>query len=206
MKRKERIGIFGGTFDPPHLGHINALRAFYDQLGLDRAYVVPAGIPPHKRINHSDDPLIRMRMAEVAFIDDLRSITVSDFEISKPGYSYTFETLEHFSKRNRELFLLCGTDMFQTIGKWRMPEIIFSLATIVCMPRTEDYDQMNYSISEEYKLKYNAKCIILEGNIVEVSSSMIREMISNGEYPEKYVTSSVMDIIKTEELYGWKNK
>lgn len=202
MNKEERLGIFGGTFDPPHNGHVRALEVFHRELRLDRVLIIPAGIPPHKRISGLDNPGIRIEMARAAFENVERGIEVCDYEVSKSGPSYTVDTVRHFSREEREIFLLCGTDMFLTFDEWKEFETIFSLVTVVCMPRENENRGKIMERSVEYGEKYGARCIVLDGECIELSSTALRTMIQNGEDIGGLVPAGVVDVIDRERLYG----
>ena len=115
-----KLGFFGGTFNPPHLGHVRAAEAAAKTLGLDVLYVIPAGIPPHKELPaNSADPDQRLEMACLAF-GEIPGVQVLDWELRRPGRSYTSDTVERLVKAHPgdELWLLCGTDMFETLPSW----------------------------------------------------------------------------------------
>lgn len=202
MSKTERLGIFGGTFDPPHNGHVRSLEIFRSELSLDRVLVIPAGIPPHKQITHPDNPLVRIEMARAAFEDIGRGIEVSDYEVLKSGPSYTVDTLRHFSREGREIFLLCGTDMFMTFDRWREFKTIFSLATVVCMPRENEHREQIMERSSMYAKDYGARCTVLDGESVEISSTVLRAMLRNGEDVSTLVPLRVIEVIDRERLYG----
>lgn len=201
MKTEERLGIFGGTFNPPHIGHVRALEAFRCELKLDRILVMPAGIPPHKKIAGSDNPSVRLKMARAAFENPGCGVEVSDYEISKPGPSYTVDTVEHFTRPGRRLFLLCGTDMFLTFENWRNFRRIFALATVVCMPRENSLREEISAKCAGYNERYSAGCIVLPGESIELSSTMLREMIRNGDDVSSLVPGAVLDVIRKERIY-----
>ena len=118
-----KIGIFGGTFNPPHLGHLAAARAAIDALELDRLYLVPAAIPPHKELPEGTPaPEHRLAMtAKLAGALLLPNVAeVSPMELERPGKSYTADTLEQLHKQipGAELWLLMGTDMFMPLDQW----------------------------------------------------------------------------------------
>ena len=121
-----RIGIYGGTFAPIHNGHVEAARAFMEQMKLDYLFVIPTCLPPHKQVDSSDDPLYRLRMCELAF-RGIDGVVISDVEIARGGKSYTYDTLVELSRPDARLFLLCGTDMVLTFDKWYRFEDIFKL-------------------------------------------------------------------------------
>ena len=155
-----RTGIFGGTFNPFHNGHKKALNAFIKEFDLDRVFVIPTAIPPHKEIKKdiSDDD--RLRITRLS-ISDVKQAEICDWEIKNGGKSYTYLTLEHFRKEypDDKLFLYVGTDMFLTLHEWRFPERIVSEATIVAFPRKEGKGDLE-TIERQKKFleeKYGAK-------------------------------------------------
>ena len=103
----ERIGLYGGTFAPPHLGHVHAAKVFLATVSLDRLLIMPAGIPPHKTKTAGDTPEERLAMCRAAF-GNLPHTEISDYEIRKPGKSYTVETLEALAAPEREITMLCA--------------------------------------------------------------------------------------------------
>lgn len=201
MSRPERFGIFGGTFDPPHNGHIGAALAFQREIELDSLLIMPDCIPPHKKVSAADDPPLRLEMAHAAFDGISDKITVSDYEISKTGVSYTVDTLEHFTKPGRKIFLLCGTDMFLSLASWRDPERIFKLATVVGVPRDLDNRGSLFVKAEEYTQTYGARCRILDTVPFVISSSLLRSMMVSGESTDEYIPEKVKTIIEREKLY-----
>ena len=200
-----KIGIFGGTFDPPHLGHINACRAFLDNIDLDVLYVMPAYIPPHKAVCSGVDADKRLKMSEIAFSNLSNKIIVSDIEFKRQGKSYTAHTLKYFKENfdNVEIYFLCGTDMILTMDMWYCPEYIFKNAKIVYARRENDED-MSQNIDFKCKLyreKYNADIINLITDVKEISSSEIREAIKNDKDLSNYLSQEIIDYIKENKLY-----
>jgi len=199
-----RIGIYGGTFAPPHKGHVRAAEAFLEGAALDRLYVMPASVPPHKQLHFKDDPSIRLAMARAAFEGGREKITVSDYEIGKGGVSYTADTLEYMKRETKgELFFLCGTDMFLTLPAWRRAADIFSLATIVFVSRAED-KALTAAVEKAaalYKADYNARILLLDIPPFPVSSSEVREKIAGGEDVSELVPRGVLNLIKENHLY-----
>ncbi len=198
--RIERLGLFGGTFAPPHLGHINALRVLLKNVKLDRVLVMPTYMSPHKSRDAADTPEQRFRMCKSAF-SGISGVEVSDFEIKKGGISYTAETLEHLKTEQNKIFLLCGSDMFLTLDKWYHSREIFEKAAIVCIPRySGDRAELDKK-REEYENNYKAEIIFAGENPLEMSSTEVREAILGGEKLEKYLPAGVIEIIKKEKLY-----
>ncbi len=201
-KGKKRIGIYGGTFNPPHNGHVLAARKFVSALLLDELYIIPTFIPPHKVEGDRVSPLDRLKMCELAF-KSVPKAKVSDIEIKRGGKSYTYLTLEELTAPDRELFFLCGTDMFLTLDEWRLPERIFELCTLV-LSRRETSLKTDKQILEKYDVyrsEYGAKIILLDGEVIDISSSDIRgnfSLLSSGEY----LSHDVFDYVIENNLYG----
>ena len=195
------VGIYGGTFSPPHIGHISAAKAFYEEIRPDSLLIMPTYTPPHK-VAYDIDPLHRMNMAKLAFSADegfSDAVTVCDFELTKKDVSYTYQTLEHFASPETELYFLCGTDMFLTLDKWRNPHIIFKLSTIVLALREDASEEISRQISlfkDIYEKNYNTKIIILKNRPITVSSSELRSAISPGKDASDFLTGPVYDYIK----------
>lgn len=197
-----RIGIYGGTFAPIHIGHVNAAKAFMDQMQLDYLFVIPAAIPPHKQIDGSDDPIHRLRMCELAFEGE-SGVIVSDMEIERGGVSYTVDTLRELSRPNRRLFFLCGTDMVLTLDKWREPEEIFRLCYPTYVRRENDKLLENQIIEKNafYYNKYGKIVRRIMTDSIELSSTEIRERVARGGDISKLVPPKVEEYIKEHGLY-----
>lgn len=200
------MGIYGGTFSPPHLGHVNAGLSFLRQLELDRLMVIPSRIPPHKP-DSSISPLHRLRMTQLAFSDAPEygeKLFVSDFEISRPEVSFTVNTLSYFHAMDYKLYFLCGTDMFLSLDHWKDPAEIFSLATIAYVRRENESPEIRQMIEDAkytYRIKYNAEPIEICTKPIEISSSEIRRMIQSGEDTGKWLPTGVADYIRENDLY-----
>ena len=198
----KKIGIYGGTFNPPHIGHINAARSFIGNVSLDKLIIMPSFIPPHKSYAGTETALDRKEMCNIAF-GDIEGVEVSDFEINRGGKSYTAITLTAFSSDDTELYFLCGTDMFISLEMWYDFKTIFKLATI-CYIRREN-EEVNTvlikELTERYKEKYGARIISVPGEVVEISSSELRECVKSGIGFEKFITPEVYDYICEKGLY-----
>lgn len=201
-----RIGIYGGTFDPPHIGHEHILKEFIEQINLDKVYVMPTYIPPHKQISTSVDPLTRLEMAKIAFEKISDKVIVSDLEIIRRGMSFTADTISYFVDygEENEVFLLCGTDMFLTLSEWRNPYYIFNNSTIVYARREEDkfIDEIIEEKIEDYHQGYNATVISLNIKAIDVSSTQIRNKIKNKENISGLLSKEVIEYIETKSLYN----
>ncbi|MEQ2456150.1 bis(5'-nucleosyl)-tetraphosphatase (symmetrical) YqeK [Flavonifractor hominis] len=203
-----KLGIYGGTFNPPHLGHLAAARFALDALELDELWFVPAATPPHK-VLPADGPTPEQRMAMVELAADglllPGRVKVSDLELSRPGKSYTADTLEQLHARypDAELWFLMGTDMFLTLQNWREPEVITRLAGICTFARTQSDSGEMLSIQAEYLQKtFGARtCVLQLPHIVDVSSTRLRELLAKGEGRE-YLSPAVYGHIIRNRLYG----
>lgn len=181
-----KIGIYGGTFDPPHLGHMEAARASIQLLQLDKLIFIPARRPPHKQLSaDSASPEQRLDMTHL-MADGLLMpgvIEVSDMELNREGKSYTSYTLRELKTRypNDELWLLMGTDMFLSLQTWYEADQIMQMASIAAFARTEaDSSEMLQIQGKFLSENYGARVMIVQlPEIREVSSTQIRRQ-SNG--------------------------
>jgi nicotinate-nucleotide adenylyltransferase len=190
-----KIGIFGGTFNPPHNGHRFLVDTVMRRMKFDRMIIVPSYLPPHKDVENNE-PTHRLKMTQLAFPEH----TVSDMELIRKGKSYTVDTLRTLAAENpgAELYFLCGSDMFLTMEQWREPASIFSLATIITIAR-ERRIYLKLLIKKLcFYFKYRARCRILYVKPVVLSSSDIRE----GHVDMNYIDSKVCQYIQEHKLYG----
>lgn len=183
-----KIGVYGGTFNPPHLGHLAAARAVFELLKLDLLLVVPDGQPPHKDLPAGSPTaeqrleMTRMAAEQLGLGDKVR---VLDLELRRPGRSYTAETLSELRERypEDELWLLMGTDMFLTLQTWHEPEKILSLAGIAAFGRTEEDSEELFSVQRDYLYRTYPQARIFTltiPGVVDVSSTELREMLARG--------------------------
>ena len=201
-----KIGIYGGTFAPVHIGHIRSAFAFLSACNLDKLFIMPNFIPPHKSTVQGDDPKIRLQMLKIAFSElpfYNDKIIISDFEIRNKEKSYTYKTLEHFKFISNDLTLLCGTDNFLTLEKWKNFERVFELAKIahIVRPNTVDESDDILLAKERYISKYNAQIIDVPMAPVDISSTELREKIKLGENTSMYIPNNVRMYIDKYNLY-----
>lgn len=202
-----KIGIYGGSFNPPHLGHLAAARAAAAALELDRLVFIPAGVPPHKDLAPgSPTRAQRLEMTRIA-ADQLLMPTVTevwDTELHREGKSYTADTLEEAAQRwpGDELWLLMGTDMFLTLHHWAEPEKILSLAGVCAFGRTEqDSGEVFAPQRDHLSRTYNAKTATISiPDLVDVSSTRLRELLRQGKGRE-FLPQAVYGYILREKLY-----
>ena len=200
-----KVGIYGGTFNPPHIGHVRSAQAAVRQLGLDTLVVVPAGLPPHKSLPEgtpSGD--VRLCMARTAF-KELHNAVVSDVEIANPDVSYTVDTVGAIKKDypGAELFLLVGTDMYLTLERWRDAETLFKLVTPTVFSRGSDDIKKVVAHSISIQKLYGVHTETVINNVIEISSSELRQMLPKREGAGYMSDESYSYIIKNR-LYGAK--
>lgn len=197
-----RIGIYGGTFSPVHKAHIRAAELFLSECKLDKLMIVPVGSPPHKKLDENDDPVHRLEMCRLAF-SHIPNAEVSDMEIVREGISYTVITVRELEGNDRELLLLCGTDMLLTFERWYCFEEIMQKCTLVCI-RREENENINKALTEkigQYREMYNAKIIDLNVPAVEMSSTDVRNTLKSRENVTDMITDEVLEYIRKHGLY-----
>ncbi|MBV8989011.1 MAG: nicotinate (nicotinamide) nucleotide adenylyltransferase [Solirubrobacterales bacterium] len=195
-----RVGILGGTFNPPHLGHLICAQEAYLQLRLDRVMLIPARIPPHKPIEHEPGARHRLELCRQAVKDDSR-FTVSDLEIRRAGPSYTVDTLTelHSKEPNNELFLILGGDVAAALPEWHQPERVLSLATVaVAERRGTSRGAVEAAL---HSLSGGQRAEFFPMPRIGVSSTMVRRRV-RARQPIKYIVpDAVADYIDRHELY-----
>ena len=204
-----KIGVYGGTFNPPHLGHITAARAVFDMLGLDKLLLIPAGLPPHKEMPAgSPTAEQRLEMSRLAAEQTGlgRKIEVLDLELNRKGKSFTADTLQELKTQypEDELWLLMGADMFLTLQAWHAPEKVLELAGIAAFGRTEADTEELFAIQREYLTRTypGARIFTLTvPGVVDVSSTELREKLKRGE-GGTLLAPAVYGYILRHGLYG----
>lgn len=175
----ERIGIYGGTFNPPHLGHFRGAQYALEQLRLDRLLMIPAHTAPHKENSQGmPTPQQRLRMVQLG-LGDREDIVASDLELNRGGISYTFETVEQVAALypNARLYLIVGTDMFSSLESWREPERILKHATLAVLCRGEKGEQEQIAEAMPRLTAMGAKVEVLQNPITPISSTDLRRML-----------------------------
>jgi nicotinate-nucleotide adenylyltransferase len=197
-----RIGIFGGTFNPPHNGHLRAAGHARDALSLDRIVFVPAAIPPHKPIPPgTPSPEVRLRLTQAA-IEGIPWAGVSDIEITRPGISYTADTVKIFSRENPEagLWLLVGGDNFLHMHEWYCPDLIFSTCSVAVFAREPGTEERIAAQREALRRRYGADTAVIQMEPIVISSTELRGKIRRGEGSE-HLPPRVEDLIESLGLY-----
>ena len=206
-----KIGIYGGSFNPPHLGHMAAAEGAVRALGLDRLVLIPAGIPPHKTLAAgTPDGAHRLAMTrlmgEQIALDTGAAVETSDMELARGGRSYTADTLRLLRGQypDDELWLLMGTDMFLTFHDWYKPEKIVQCAGICAFGRAETDGEALFAPQRELLEKRfpgSRIVTITLPDLVDISSTELRERIPKGE-TDGYLAPAVLGYLLREHLYG----
>ena len=187
-----RLGVYGGSFDPPHLGHLLPVIDAAEQLELDGVRYVPAATQPLKVGRASASPADRLAMTE-RLVRGIPGFTVDPAEIDRPGLSYTVDTLAKVAAElpGAELFLLLGADAYALFDQWREPARIRALATIVVMVRSDSV--LPSSVGPEVQ--------VLQSRRVDVSSTELRARVRDGRTIRGFVPDAVADYIAEHRLY-----
>ena len=175
----ERIGIYGGTFNPPHIGHISAALQAVDALRLDRLLLIPDRIAPHKQLPEgSATPEQRLKMLEIA-AKNYPQLEVSDMELLREGTSYTYLTVLELKEKypDGELVLLMGTDMFLSFDKWKNPDIILQNAALGVLYRGEKGEKAAIEAKKQEMEAKGAKIELVQNDVVTISSTDLRRML-----------------------------
>lgn len=195
-----KTGIFGGSFNPVHNGHIHLAQSVMQQLELDRIILMPANIPPHKQYDDYIDGADRLEMCRLAS-EGINGIEVSGWEISQNNISYSYNTVMHFRKicPDDRLYLLAGSDMLLSFDTWFRYRDILAEAVLTIVSR-EKNDSLLLA-SKKHELEKYGKIIIVKAEPVVISSTQIRESIKNHQFYSCYLNKKVVQYIKQKKLY-----
>ena len=218
-----RIGLFGGTFNPIHFGHLRTTLEVKETFSLDKIYLIPSALPPHKSPEGVADAKDRYEMIKLA-ISDQTNLVISDVELHRSGPSYSIDTVHHFQSmlpKDTELFLIMGLDAFLEIDTWRSYREFFELVSFIVMMRPEalgekkrSHDSIEHilktKISKDYSLSVSQNCYahntkrpvyLADVTLMDISSTKIREHIMQDKFIQFWVPESVATYIKTKGLY-----
>ena len=187
-----KLGVFGGSFDPVHLGHKNLVVECKKRLNLDKVLVIPAACSPFKE----DRPPIaspeqRLEMLKMTF-EDLEGVEVSDIEIKRGGLSFTVDTIRDLANQysNDQLFLLMADSTYERFQEWKSSEEIQTLSHLVFVSSKKEENQMDKNVTS------------IEIPWIQISSTIIRRKLKRGDTCKKYLSSKVLDFISTNGLYS----
>ena len=218
------IGLFGGTFNPVHSGHVRVIREVKTGFKLDEILIIPSALPPHKKSENVVDAKDRIEMIRLAFLND-PGFVISDVELKRTGPSYTVDTIHYFKSvlpENSRLYLIMGLDAFLEIDTWKSYKKFFLLIPFIVIFRSvsgkygkksgweslENYLQSNISkgytfSSSQSTFVHDQKqpIYVFDVSPVDISSTTIREYIKNGVSIKHLVPEPVENFIKTKGLY-----
>jgi nicotinate-nucleotide adenylyltransferase len=196
-----RIGVFGGAFNPPHLGHLVCAQEVLLQLELDRVLFVPMGQAPHREIEDDPGAEARLEMVELAIAGDDRFVP-SRLEIDRDGPSYTADTLEllRAASPDDELFLILGGDQAAALPSWHEPEKVLERATVAAVERV-GWSRSAIGIKLA-RLRGSERVRHLDMPVIQISSTGIRRRVREGRPIRYLVPSAVEEYIGSHELYG----
>jgi nicotinate-nucleotide adenylyltransferase len=194
------IGILGGTFNPPHMGHLVMAQEALDQLELDRVVFMPVAVPPHKEAREDPGATARLELCRLAVAGDER-FEVSPLEIDRGGASFTVDTLKelHDVEPEHDLTFIVGGDMAQSLPAWREPEAILALARLAVAEREgvrrEDIARRLESLHD------GSRVVFFDMPRIDISSSSIRRRVAEGRPVRYLVPDAVAEAIAEQGLY-----
>ncbi len=224
---KRRIGLFGGTFNPIHIGHLRSAIEVKETFGLNKVYLILSAVPPHKSnigLIDAEDRLAMIRLAIEGY-DDKKSFEISDVEIKRSGRSYSIDTVRYFkslAQKNDSLYLIMGLDAFLEIHSWKSYESLLETISIIVMARPEETpeknrtrweilaDYLNTEISKDYRIDHNQSAFVhpdrkkihmVDVSLLDISSAKIRKSIGKNRSIRYLVPEKVEAFIDTRGLY-----
>lgn len=221
----KKIGLFGGTFNPIHLGHLTVAREVKEAFDLDKIWLIPAAIPPHKQMKHIVEALDRLEMIRIAIAGD-PDFSVSDVELKRSGPSYTIDTVDYFKTilpKETQLFFIVGMDAFLDIEIWKSFRELFQVIPFIVISRPGTsvsgnpekkektiHDLLVEKISNGYRFESARNVFLhpdkqpvylLEVSPVEISSTMVRRNRRQGRSIASLVPEKVKNYIESKGLY-----
>ena len=219
-----RLGLFGGTFDPVHLGHLRSAEEVKEEYALDEVRFVPCGVPPHRSGRPGAAPHHRLEMVRLA-VADKAGLGVSDIEVARPGASYSIDTVRHFLARlgpGDDLFLILGLDAFLLIGSWKDWRDLLSLTHVIVTSRPGFGDELPYEkipvvvreafcydpfrfdgrVRSGFRNELGKEILFRRLTDVSVSASAIRELLGKGKSIRDLVPSEVQRYVEDQHLYN----
>ena len=200
----KRYGMMGGTFNPIHLAHLYIAYEAKEELNLDKIIFMVAGNPPHKKESKVIDSKYRYNMVQKA-IEGYEGFEISDYEIKKNGYSYTYETLNVLKEVNLKLYFIAGADSLMDIEKWKNTKEVLNNCTFVVFNRGEFNRETLKSQKEYLENKYQAEIVLLDIMSIDISSTIIRKRIKEEKRVDFFLPNKVLEYINYNNLYRGTN-
>lgn len=189
--------LFGGTFDPPHIGHLIIAESILSDLDIDKIIFIPSSIPPHKPLHSYSSASSRVEMLQIS-IKGTPAFQISDIELNRPGASYSVDTIKQIKSQmslsKEELYFVIGSDSLVEFQTWKNPHEILSLAQVIIAPRPSFTKDM-------VKPEFLEQVQFLDTPQIDISSSMIRERVREKKSIRYYVIPEVLEYIQEKRLY-----
>lgn len=188
-----KVGIFGGTFDPIHLGHLITAQSVKEIRNLEKVIFIPAFISPNKTDARPSSPEDRLNMIKLA-VESIPFFDYSDIEVNKGGISFTIDTLRELKKIYDKIEFIIGYDNIFSFHTWKDPDEIFRLADVIVLKRKSSHPP-------QFEDKYFHQAVFVQTRGIEISATDIRERVRNGLPINFLVPPKVMEYIYTHKLY-----
>jgi nicotinate-nucleotide adenylyltransferase len=202
VKRKRKIGILGGTFNPIHLGHLLIAQDAVEQLDLDRVKFIPSATPPHKKYEGNATAAQRLAMVRLAIRGSAR-FELDDIEVRRSGTSYSVDTLTSLRRRDpqAQFYFIIGADSLQELHRWRDVERLVRLCTFVTVPRSSF--ELGPVVDPKVDAATRRRLLqhVLRGHACDIASRDIRARVARGESIRYLVPDAVLRYIKRHKLY-----
>jgi nicotinate-nucleotide adenylyltransferase len=204
-RHAQRLGLFGGSFDPPHLGHLHVVRRAARAFALDHVVLVPAAQPPHKLAQVLSAGALRLELLQQLLANE-QGVSLWSVELERAGPSYTIDTLRALRKEAEgALFLIVGTDNLEGLPGWREAEAVLALAQPIVVPRAGVSVEAVAAALVDERLSERARTRLalgrLGGPTVDVSSSELRAALARGECSHPLLPESVAAAVRAHGLY-----
>ncbi len=202
MKRRKRIGVLGGTFNPIHLGHLLIAQDAMEQLGLDRVRFIPSATPPHKTVDKLASERDRLRMIALAIRGNVR-FEVDDIETKRGGISYSVDTLTELRRREprTDFYFIIGADSLRELHLWREVQRLVRLCTFVTVPRPGFDPKPVIDQRLDAATRRRLRQHVLRGHACDVASHEIRARVASGRSIRYLVPDAVHGYIRRRRLY-----
>ncbi|MBQ7107245.1 MAG: nicotinate-nucleotide adenylyltransferase [Clostridia bacterium] len=198
----ERIVVFGGTFNPIHLGHVEIVKQIAALNGVTKVMIIPARVPPHKVCTDLACDADRLEMCRIA-LADIEKVFVSDIELLRDGKSYTVDTLKRIKRENpsAKLSLVVGGDMVVTFTEWHKYDEILDVADIIAVRRV-GIDNDLFDTAVKNLINMDGRINVLKSTILDISSTEIKKNINNDAFLKTFLHEGVVEYIKQNGLYN----
>ena len=195
-----KIGLFGGSFNPPHKGHEHLAKVLYEALKLDEVILIPAKKPPHKSDSEYAPAEDRLKMCEL-LAESYDWMRTDSYELQQERVSYSYYTVKHFKKLYPEdkLYFLAGGDMLSSFTEWHRWQEILGMASLACIAREQkEYEKL---LPYAENLRQTGEIFLVNAEIFTVSSTKIRDMIRKNQNSSCYLSEKIVKYIREKNLY-----